>query len=376
MSFRANQIGGSGGLINFTGGNVYVGNNLGVGTSSPSTPITVSAASGDGVPLLRLTATSAPAAVNWLSSSINSSLTTSNATAVHLFGQAQSTNNSGYIGFRYTGGAGSASNHVSIGLYAADYLLNILGNGNVGIGNTAPGYKLEVTTAGGGYATAVTQQSDIGGCIAVTSNNSGASSRVGIVFRGSDTIGSAISSAREDSGTTWRTYMAFYTNNQTGSNVLGLQEKMRLNSDGYLGILTNAPAQALHVVGQIIATSEITAYYSDRRLKENVKPIDNAIEKVLSLNGITYTPNELAESFGFERNTDVVGLFADEVEAVLPQAVKLAPFDQTAEGVSKSGENYKTVQYEKVVPLLIEAIKEQQERIAQLEELVKQLVNK
>ena len=83
-------------------------------------------------------------------------------------------------------------------------------------------------------------------------------------------------------------------------------------------------------------------------------------------NGITYNPNKLAESFGFDRNLDVVGLFADEVESVLPEAVKPAPFDQTAEGASKSGENYKTVQYEKLVPLLIEAIKELNKKVEEL----------
>jgi hypothetical protein len=132
----------------------------------------------------------------------------------------------------------------------------------------------------------------------------------------------------------------------------------------------------LQVTGTGTFTGEVTAYYSDRRLKENVKIIDNALTKVLSLNGITYTPNELAASFGYDRNVKLVGLFADEVEAVLPEATRPAPFDQDENGKSKSGENYKTIQYEKVVPLLIEAIKEQQERIAQLEDLVKQLVNK
>jgi hypothetical protein len=53
-----------------------------------------------------------------------------------------------------------------------------------------------------------------------------------------------------------------------------------------------------------------------------------------------------------------VGLFADELEAVLPEAVKLAPFDRDENGRSKTGENYKTIQYDKVVPLLVEAIKE------------------
>ena len=115
--------------------------------------------------------------------------------------------------------------------------------------------------------------------------------------------------------------------------------------------------------GSIQATNEITAYFSDRRLKENVQVIDNALVKVLSLTGITYTPNDLAETFGYDKTQEIVGLFADEVDAVLPQAVKTAPFDRGENGSSKSGENYKTVQYEKLIPLLVEAIKEQQKTI-------------
>jgi hypothetical protein len=97
---------------------------------------------------------------------------------------------------------------------------------------------------------------------------------------------------------------------------------------------------------------------------------------VLSLNGITYTPNELAESFGYDRNVKLVGLFADEVEAILPEATRPAPFDQDENGNSKSGENYKTIQYEKLVPLLIEAIKEQQQQIAQLYDIINNTTNK
>ena len=67
------------------------------------------------------------------------------------------------------------------------------------------------------------------------------------------------------------------------------------------------------------------------------------------------------------------GVLAQEVEAVLPQATAPAPFDlenDNGQTVSKSGKNYLTVQYEKIVPLLIEAIKEQQ---AQIEELKKKI---
>jgi hypothetical protein len=133
---------------------------------------------------------------------------------------------------------------------------------------------------------------------------------------------------------------------------------------------------ALTVTGAITATGDITAYYSDRRLKTDVVAIENAVVKIKSLNGVTYRPNELAKSFGLDTETDVVGLFADEVEAVLPEAVKPAPFDTDADGISKSGENYKTIQYEKVVPLLVEAIKEQQATIERQQAQIDALLNK
>jgi hypothetical protein len=97
---------------------------------------------------------------------------------------------------------------------------------------------------------------------------------------------------------------------------------------------------------------------------------------VLSLNGITYTPNELAESFGYDRTKKLVGFFADEVESVLPEAVRPAPFDQDEAGNSKTGNNFKTVQYEKVIPLLVEAIKEQQKSIENLQNELAQLKSK
>ena len=63
---------------------------------------------------------------------------------------------------------------------------------------------------------------------------------------------------------------------------------------------------------------------------------------------------------GYDRNQRMVGLIAQEVQEVLPEAVRNAPFDtDEVRGIeSLSGENYLTIQYEKVVPLLVEAIKE------------------
>ena len=123
------------------------------------------------------------------------------------------------------------------------------------------------------------------------------------------------------------------------------------------------------VSGEIRATGDITAYYSDIRLKKDKKEIENPLDKVLSLNGFLYKPNELVK----ELNPDIkdeqnIGLSAQEVQEILPEAVKPAPFDIDENGNSISGDNYLTIQYEKLVPLLVESIKELK---AEIEELKK-----
>ena len=68
-----------------------------------------------------------------------------------------------------------------------------------------------------------------------------------------------------------------------------------------------------------------------------------------------------------------VGLFAQEVENILPEAVKLAPFDVDEKGDSISGQNYKTIQYEKLIPLLVESIKELQSQVIELKNEIQHL---
>ena len=83
----------------------------------------------------------------------------------------------------------------------------------------------------------------------------------------------------------------------------------------------------------------------------------------MSLDGVYYTKNDLARSFGYEGNEQEVGLIAQQLQQVLPEVVEPAPFDLDKYGNSKTGENYLTVMYERVVPLLIEALKEQKGQI-------------
>jgi hypothetical protein len=116
------------------------------------------------------------------------------------------------------------------------------------------------------------------------------------------------------------------------------------------------------VQGAITATGDITAYSSDDRLKIRIGNIENALSKVQQLNGFHYTNSDVAKSLGYTTDESQVGVSAQEVQSVLPEVVVLAPIDrlvlESGEIISKSGENYLTVKYEKIVPLIIEAIKE------------------
>jgi hypothetical protein len=110
------------------------------------------------------------------------------------------------------------------------------------------------------------------------------------------------------------------------------------------------------IVGFLSVTQDITAFYtSDQRLKDNIKPIEDPLDKILSISGNTYTWNEQSGKTG-----DDVGVIAQEIEAILPEAV-----------VTRST-GYKAVNYEKIIPLLVEAIKELSTKVKTLEDKLNQ----
>jgi hypothetical protein len=112
---------------------------------------------------------------------------------------------------------------------------------------------------------------------------------------------------------------------------------------GSFGVGTAASGTA----GEIRATNNITSYYSDDRLKNKLGNIQNALESLKTLNGFYYKANDLAQSLGYTDKTEV-GLSAQEVQKILPEIVVPAPID----------DKYLTIHYERIIPLLVEAIKE------------------
>jgi hypothetical protein len=120
-----------------------------------------------------------------------------------------------------------------------------------------------------------------------------------------------------------------------------------------VGQTSGSTANTIRCVGDVVAF-----YSSDKRLKDNITPIENSLEKVGKLKGYEFDWND---------NQDVyeghdVGVIAQEVEAVVPEIVETRKHD-----------GYKAVKYEKLVPLLINAINELKAEIEELKSINKKV---
>lgn len=116
-----------------------------------------------------------------------------------------------------------------------------------------------------------------------------------------------------------------------------------------VGIFTANPIYALDVVGEIRSTSytRAAAFFatSDKKLKTNIRPINLSLEKLNSLNAVTYDWNEKALRHGVKDNGRQIGLLAQDVEKVFPEAV------------NNSKESFKAVNYQALVGPMVEGVK-------------------
>jgi hypothetical protein len=230
-----------------------------------------------------------------------------------------------------------------------------LSGGRLGLGTSSPNGKLNVsngtlslTEAPNGNADELVIQDDAaaGLSILTPNNNSGY-----IIFGDTDdsSRGQFIYDHSSDS-------LKIHVNNA---------ERAVINSSGSFGIGTTAPGYKLHVVESNTSTVAISAFgeihaggdivsssSSDRRQKTNIKNLDNALDKVLTLDGVEYDWNEMAAAHRVGKHD--VGVIAQQVEEVLPDAI-----DYREDGMM-------AVRYERIIPLLIESIKELKSEIDEL----------
>ena len=116
--------------------------------------------------------------------------------------------------------------------------------------------------------------------------------------------------------------------------------------------------------GNFNCTGNITAYYSDARLKEDLRRIEDSGDVIDSLTGYRYRWNEVGRRLTLRDSETVeIGLIAQDVQRVVPQAVSVNKANQK-EG---EAEEYLTIHYDKLVPFLVEAVKDLRARVASLE---------
>jgi len=255
--------------------------------------------------------------------------------------------------------------------------MTISSSGEVGIGTSSPINALHIRKdAAGQTNTPFTQllidgidtDNDENGIMFATSG--------GHTFHGAWIGGVRDSAAGDSSGN-----LLFKTKSSgNATTTSNLTTKMFIKHDGKVGIGTTSPAYKLHTVGdikvesgaigvnvnpsatdgRIDAGNDVVAYSSsDIRFKKNITPIQDALFKVQQIQGIEFDwiPNE--EQHGYDGHD--VGVIAQEVVEVLPEVVQ----------IRESG--YMAVKYEKMIPLLVEGIKEQQKQIDELKDKVREL---
>ena len=145
---------------------------------------------------------------------------------------------------------------------------------------------------------------------------------------------------------------ATYAGTATIANQLNTANSYQIAS---LGVNTAAGS-----TGEIRATGDITAYYSDDRLKTKLGKIEGALDKICALEGFYYEANQTAQDLGYAVKREV-GVSAQSTNAVMPEIVASAPIS----------EEYLTVKYERFAPLFIEAIKELRAEIEEIKKALK-----
>jgi hypothetical protein len=222
--------------------------------------------------------------------------------------------------------------------------------GNTGIGTTNPTSKLHVV--GDARFTGV-----------VTASNGTLISGIGIATAGGTVgIGATLLDFRGSGISTVTVSSGIATINISGGGTIAITDNTSTNATYYVGIAntTTGSLSALNVsstkltfnpsTGNMVVGGTVTAN-SDESLKTNIKTIDNALEKVLNLRGVEYDRLDTLDH--------QIGLIAQEVEKIVPEVVY--PKQPTPDYETKS------VAYANLIGLLIEAIKEQNQRIVELE---------
>lgn len=116
----------------------------------------------------------------------------------------------------------------------------------------------------------------------------------------------------------------------------------------------------ISTIGSIYATGQVISGFSDSKLKDIIGLIEDPLTKLNSLRGIRFRPSDKAKELGVGTDREEhVGVIAQEVQAVLPQVVR---------SMAINDESFAVVEYDRMIPLLIEAIKVLADKVRVLED--------
>jgi hypothetical protein len=353
------------------------GTNVGIGNTNTTYKLDVSGTGNftgalTAAGLTLTTAGSTSAIISGTGTNVYSSLSLTNTTTGYGYdigfgGSASIAPNSFYI---YGGSSASVK-----------FLIN--SSGNVGIGTSSPQINLNLLTSGTTFSTTTTYSSSTSRGILLEQQNGLGNNGNAIWFNNSG-LYSAIASTRESAGD-WGTDLRFYTHPTVTTNQYDVTERMRITSGGDLLIGATSIIQSAKVLlvfdgstknarvtqttvggtgsnfdifvnsangvcGYIQQNGTTTVNYSnssDYRLKENVLPIQNAIDRLSKINAVTYTWKDTDNEQG-------EGFIAHELQEVVPLAVTGIKDAMNQDGTIKA----QGIDYAKLTPLLVAAVQE------------------
>ena len=275
--------------------------------------------------------------------------------------------NTGNVTITATGGGGGGGGES----YWTQTDVGIHTLGSVGIGTTNPTAKLQVLASDSGSfgisaapntaTSSVSIQNTLGDVVLFLGNDNQVSAGLGtlanngavITFGGKFSSTSltqnrgfgAIGAYKENNtSANQQGYLSLYTRPSSGN----LVERVRIDSSGNVGIGTTNPTSKLTVSGDVLVVGVITATdfnsSSDITLKNNIFPIKNPIDKIIRINGVNFEWKE--------NNKKSAGVIAQEVENIMPELI--------------GGNETKTVNYNGLIGLLIEVVKDQQKQIDEI----------
>jgi len=212
---------------------------------------------------------------------------------------------------------------------------------NIGIGTTSPASKLDVSINDNAYATAFT----------VSNSNAGSQALSQITLQTANNSSKPFQIRQFNSG--GAVELANYANSLMNFWTSG-SVRLTITNGGAMGLGGITPTNTL---GRFEASNDIVAYSSsDKNWKTNIKNINSPLEKISQINGVEFDWIEDEPVHGNKGHD--VGVIAQEIEQILPEIV------QTRES------GMKAVQYDKMIPLLVECIKDQQKQIEELKQII------